>query len=291
MSCIPAPIRAASHALRLLSNWHLASLDAPTVALTWSLAFAWAVHIRLQWWVPILLPLAVWSIYVLDRVLDARAALRSIRLKQLRERHLFHWRYRRILVPLASVCALAAAWIIFHLMPRNVRMHDSVLAAASLVYFTRVHTGRRILPLLSKEFLVGVLFTLGCALPAWSRLAVSQKASWLPLLVTTLFFTLLAWLNCYAIDRWEADDNQPVRVPIASLALGVTAATLFASLLLIPSSPRSAVLLACGAMAALLFVVLDRIRRRLSPITLRAAADLVLLTPAFLLATALLLQK
>ncbi len=291
VSCTAAPIHAASQAIRMLGLWHLASLDAPTVALTWSWALAWTVHIRLPLWIPILLPLAVWPIYVVDRILDARAALRSISLKQLRERHLFHWRHRSILVPLASASALAAAWIIFHLMPHKVRMHDSVLAAASLVYFTRVHTGRRILPLLSKEFLVGVLFTLGCALPTWSRIAPSQTASWLPLLVSTLFFALLAWLNCFAIDRWESQGERPARSPVSTLALGVAAAASICSLLLSASSPRSTLLLACGAIAALLLAVLDRSRSRLSPVTLRAAADLVLLTPALLLAFAPILLK
>lgn len=275
----------------MLGLWHLASLDAPTVALTWSLALAWTVHIRLPLWIPILLPLAVWSIYVVDRLLDAHAALRSISLKQLRERHFFHWCYRRILVPLATASALAAAWIIFHLMPRNVRMHDSVLAAASLVYFTRVHTGRRILPLLSKEFLVGVLFTIGCALPAWSRIVPSQTVLWLPLLVSTLFFSLLAWLNCFAIDCWESQAETPARTLVTTLALGVTGAAVICSLLLSASSPRSALLLACGGIAALLLVLLDQIRHWLSPVTLRAAADLVLLTPAFLLVTAPLFRK
>lgn len=275
----------------MLGLWHLASLDAPTVTLTWCLALAWTDHVRLPLWIPILLPLAVWSIYVVDRLLDAHTALRSISLKQLRERHLFHWRHRRILVPLASASALAAAWIIFHLMPRNVRMHDSVLAAASLVYFTRVHTGRRILPLLSKEFLVGVLFTLGCALPAWSRIVPSQTASWLPLLVSTLFFVLLAWLNCFAIDRWESQGETSARTPVSTLALGVTGAALICSLFLSASSPRSALLLACGAIAALLLALLDQIRSRLSPVILRAAADLVLLMPALLLVIAPILRK
>lgn len=289
--CSASPIYAASHAFRWLGIWHLVSLDAPTVALTWSLALAWTVRIRLPLWVSVLLLLAVWAIYVVDRILDARAALGAINRNQLRERHLFHWRYRRVLVPLATASALAAAWIIFHLMPRSARIHDSVLAAASLVYFTRVHTGRRVFTLISKEFLVGALFTLGCALPAWSRIALSQKASWLPLLVATLFFALLAWLNCYAIDRWESQDVRSEHIPVARLALRVASATLLVSLLLVASSPRSAALLVCGTMSAILFAVLDRIRHRLSPVTLRAAADLALLTPALLLAIAPLTWK
>ena len=43
----PAPLRL----------WHLASLDAPTVAAVWGLAFAWAAHIALPRWIPALLAL------------------------------------------------------------------------------------------------------------------------------------------------------------------------------------------------------------------------------------------
>ena len=163
-----------------ISLWHLASLDAPTVALVWSLAFAWAAHVVLPLWVPTLLVLAVWSVYITDRLLDARAGLRDASLHRLRDRHLFHWRHRRILLPLAAAAAAAAAWMIFTLMPPIARERNSVLAAASLVYFTRVHTGRKLSPLLpklfSKELLVGVLFTAGCALPILSRISTQTVA-------------------------------------------------------------------------------------------------------------------
>ena len=105
------PCRARSLASRTFSTrrsplrlWHLSSLDAPSVALVWSLSFAWVVHLRLPPWVPALLMLAVWAVYVADRLLDARTALTSRNVDSLRERHLFHWRHRRVLLPLARPC-------------------------------------------------------------------------------------------------------------------------------------------------------------------------------------------
>jgi hypothetical protein len=41
-------------------------------------------------------------------------------------------------------------------------------------------------------------------------------------------------------------------------------------------------LVAAGAASALLLALLDRLRRRLTPLALRAAADLVLLTPVLI---------
>ncbi|MGD0347604.1 MAG: hypothetical protein ABSA85_12650, partial [Terracidiphilus sp.] len=128
---------------RALGFWHLASLDAPTVAIVWSLAFAWAGHVHLPLWVPLLLALATWCVYVADRLLDARAGLRVPARHTLRERHLFHWRYRRVLLPMAIAAACAAAGIILALMPPMARARDTVLAAAALAYFSGVHSGRK----------------------------------------------------------------------------------------------------------------------------------------------------
>jgi hypothetical protein len=49
------------------------------------------------------------------------------------------------------------------------------------------------------------------------------------------------------------------------------------------TQPRSAALVASGAVSALLLALLDRFRSCLTPLALRAAADLVLLTPLALL--------
>ncbi len=276
------------HASAPLRLWHLASLDAPTVALVWSLAFAWIAHIRLPLWVPALLALAVWVIYVTDRLLDARAALAADALHRLRERHFFHWRHRRILVPLAIAAAAAAAAIVLTLMPPINRERNSILAAASLVYFTRVHTGRKHTPIISKELLVGILFTAGCALPALTRISADSGAPLpillAPLLIPIAFFILLAWLNCHAIDRWEADQHSIAKQPILFLAVLLAFAGILITALLVNTQPRSAALLVAGSAAALLLALLDKFRTRLTPITLRAAADLVLLTPVFVLA-------
>lgn len=277
------------HAPSPLRLWHLASLDAPSVALVWSFAFAWVAHIRLPLWVSALLALTVWAVYVADRLLDARTALVNQNLHRLRDRHFFHWRHRRVLFPLALAAAAAAAAIVFTLMPPLNRERNSLLAAASLVYFTRVHTGRKHSPFISKELLVGLLFTAGCALPAWSRASVPTLLLSGPLLVPVAFFTLLAWLNCHAIDRWEAHAATQSRhtIQIPGMLLAVIGLFLAVS---IHAQPRSAAMLAAGSAAALLLALLDRLRARLTPVALRATADLVLLTPLFLIPVARLCQ-
>jgi hypothetical protein len=271
----PAPLRL----------WHLASLDAPSVAAAWSLGFAWALGVRLPFWVPVLLALGTWAVYIGDRLLDGRAALRSGNLHRLRERHFFHWRHRRILAPLAIVAAAIAAAIIFDLMPAGAREHNSVLGVAALAYFSGVHRSQTssasTRPVISKEFLVGILFTAGCALPALSRLspATFGRPLW-SILAACLFFAALAWMNCSAIERWESA-KPPGHIAIGSSMLALAGLAL--AILLYPIRLQLTALLAAGSASAFLLAMLDRLRGRFTPLALRAAADLVLLTPFLLL--------
>jgi hypothetical protein len=280
----------------LASLWHLTSLDAPTVAVTWMLAFAWAVDIHLPLWLPATLALSAWTFYVADRLMDARSGTRQAVPSSLtpvhsslRPRHLYHWQHRRIFLPLAILSALAALALVLHYMPFPARERNSVLGAATLAYFASVHTPtRRLLPIrfkLPKELLVGILFTLACVLPVAMRIAASTRAA---LILPTLAFMALAWLNCHAIESWESE--LPKAAPGKIQRLGFALATLSAAAavlaLWLTSSllpwPRITLLLTAAALSAALLALLDR-RRPQNPTTLRAAADLALLTPLLLL--------
>jgi hypothetical protein len=186
------------------------------------------------------------------------------------------------------------------------RERGLVLGAAALAYFSGVHAaprGRQRRHVfswpLSKEFLVAVLFTAGCILPAWSRFHASGAPGfsalwfWIPV----VYFAALAWLNCWSIARWESglesnegrfgQDGRPnfermvqrrdhfpsLLVAFAGLMLAVIASAWH---------PRSGELILAGAASALLLALLDRMRTRITPLALRAAADLVLLTPLVL---------
>ena len=317
---------------RGLALWHLASLDAPSVAVTWSLAFAWAVHVHPSGPVLLALALATWCAYVSDRILDARvlgaqtfgpqtlgprlsdgrfpagrAVAESSAWPALRERHYFHWRNRRLFLPLALAAACVAGVVALTLLPSFVREQGSILAVAALAYFSGVHAApwlerRRLsLPrLVSKEFLVAVLFTAACILPAWARLRLSeaQELSLTWLWIEGIYFVALAWLNCRFIAGWETEKSDreagarrrgigPFKL-FADPSTNFSAAVLlaFAGILLAclasGSHVRASALLAAGALSALLLATLDSLRTRLTPLALRAGADLVLLTPLLL---------
>jgi len=131
----------------------------------------------------------------------------------------------------------------------------------------------------SKELLVGVLFAAGCALP------VCSQAHWPALACPLAFFAALAWLNCRAIERWESG-----RAGVASTAVWVAMAAMAAAAAMAAFEPRDAAMIAAAAAGALLLAGLDRVRHRMTAISLRAAADLALLTPAVLLAAAWLVR-
>lgn len=279
-----------------LHLWHLASLDAPTVAVAWAWAFAWAAHVRFPLWSAAALALIVWTIYIADRLLDARATFHRPGAHDLRDRHHFHWRHRRILLPLAALTGLAAAALVFSQLPARSLRPDSLIAAATLLWLTSVHAQRRPESAIKSSgfsklrypIVVGLLFTLGCALPVSSQLAAAHSLSQflkLPLLPLAAYAALAA-LNLRAIAVWESTPRKSrpqssIQIPALFLAPASLALAAF-------SAPRPAAILAAASSSALLLLFLDRIREKLSPLTLRAAADLVLLTPLLLAPAAIL---
>jgi hypothetical protein len=282
---------------RVLELWHLCSLDAVTVAVVWSTAFAWAAQVRVPAWALAMQTLTVWAVYVGDRLLDARKAARVRELERLRERHFFHWRHRRVLGPAAAAAACAAAGLILVYMPAMARVRSGALGAAALVYFARVHFGRweqddarrgagrlrwilkRGLP--TKEMLVGVLFAVGCALPAMGRMQSVATGS---IFCVVGFFALLAWLNCRSIEKWEGEKWEGAeRSGVTRWRAGwVVAGVGLALAAVLAPDERVGALLLAGALSAMLLAGLEGRRSRMRPVMLRAAADVVLLTPVLL---------
>jgi hypothetical protein len=179
-------------------------------------------------------------------------------------------------------------------MPVAARERNSFLVAAGLAYFSGVHARRsfphflsRLLrPLLAKETLVAIIFTAACALPTLGRTAAGSVHFALPLgrlMVAVFYFALLASLNCHSIERWESDQNAfdgnlSSRSGTFAQGVGLAVAGLVLAGIL-SSNHRIAFLVGSGAAAALLLALLDQFRGRLTPLALRVAADLVLLTP------------
>ena len=262
-------------ALRL---WHLASLDAPTVAVVWALAFGWATRAALEPWMVLMLFCGTFAVYAGDRLLDARRAIRYGDLCRLRERHYFHWRHRHAFVVAALFAAATAGLLILRLMPAISRERNSLIGAAALAYFSGVHSSAKLPYWLrragSKELLVALIFTAGCAAPCFWR---SHLSGW-PLLTCFLFFAAIAWLNCSAIEIWESRCATS-RIVIRSVVLALLGLALAVACF----NARLAGLLLAGSAGTALLGMLDRTKNRVTSLSLRILADAVLLTPALLL--------
>ena len=286
-----------------LALWHKASLDAPTVAIVWTLGFAFAAGVRLPLWLPALVALVTWTIYIGDRLLDARSALAGMQPSRLRHRHRFHWRHRRLLTLLAASSACAALIIVVIYVRGPARERGAALGLATVAYFSGVHArrnpgsrmgwlptpgkllGRLPFNEIGNEVLVAAIFTCGCMLPVWPRAALRPDPLW-PLALVAAFFMLLVWLNYHAIGRWEA--GAPA-AHISSAGFILALAGLAIAAFLRASHPGPSLLIASAAGSAFLLALLNRNRRRLTALALRASADLALIIPLVVLVSFALL--
>ncbi|MEO6804265.1 MAG: hypothetical protein ABI197_13585 [Granulicella sp.] len=293
-----------------IALWHLLSLDAPTVAALWTWFLARVNHLALPATSIAAMATAVWLLYAADRLLDARMLdARSLdgtldatipNSQPLEARHRFHHRHRRAFLIGIAAATLALAALLPTLDPAAIRLY--LIEASFLVgYFVLIHATRSA-HRLPKELAVGLFFAAATFIPTIAR----DPALRLPLLAPALLFAVLCSLNCLFIYAWEhprphTDAHpitrialrylHPLALSLLAAAIALTLAphllTLIPNLLsrsvaegsafLLKSAPTS--IPAAIAIAALLLLLLDHYRHRLSPTLLRAAADLALLTP------------
>jgi hypothetical protein len=288
---IVVPARAAGP----IALWHLLSLDAPAVAVLWTWSVANAAHVGLPFAPLLEMALAVWVLYAGDRLLDARGTGPN---DQLEARHFFHHTHRRAFLLGIAFAALAVAALLPRLDPVAVRLYlvEGGLLLGWFLILHATHSAHR----LPKEIAVGLFFSAAVFIPTVARDPGLRMA----LLPCAILFAALCSLNCLFIYAWEHGDHTPAtreewpagarpahattRLALAhlnGLAVGVAICGV-ALAIVYAASPANAheraIPVAC-ALSASLLLALDRSRRRLSRVDLRAAADLALLTPLLLL--------
>ena len=252
-----------------LVGWHLLSLDAPTVAAVWTWFVARCARVPLPWTVTAAMFVSVWLLYAADRLLDGRGAGQE---GELEERHRFHREHRGKFMGMMGLGVVALVPLVAAMARRPVSAFWPFveLGAALAAWFGVIHLARPLGSLRgAKELAPGLFFGAAVFLPTLAQ--APGLRLWLE--VAAVAFGLMCWLNCRLIDRWEHAVGGG-RTPALVAAVGVVSVGLAAVRL----EPMTPVLLAVSLAGAGL-LALNRVQERLERTTLRAAADLVLLTP------------
>ena len=288
-----------------LEWWHLLSLDAPSVAGTWTWFIGWCAGVQLPLTDPSAIFVAVWILYASDRLLDARPLAdgsKIVDLTEMEERHRFHFRHRRLFLPCLATATLPLAVLLHPL--RDEVLHMYILLAALLSgWLLLVHAvpgaSRRRLP---KEFAVAVFFPAAVFIPTVAR-APSLRLHLLP---CALLFACACFLNCVFLYAWEHPENLLRAHSFTRLGAlhlpGISVLVAAACIVLLVTTnthrpdrnPTTGLLhpalLACAVLCStLLLLCLHALRDSITPLRLRALADLVLLTPVPLAAGAYLI--
>ena len=265
---------------------NLLNIDSPLLALIWQEQFARVVGVSLGWSDRALLFFCTWIVYYVDRTMDAA----ELGEKTETARHAIQ-RGRRdvwlgvsiglllLALGLASVTLNARAWI-----------GGGVLLGLTAVHFGVTHWWPslrcRFWP---KEWHVGLVFSLGCALQVWSV----APSNWSSLLLPVLGFGALCALSCSHITKWEQlalDQNDPDsllnshpvfvrRLSWFGIALGLLALTAA----VFGQATEQHAMVAVG-LSALGLAWLDDRREKYSTEYLRIMADFGLYTPLLLFA-------
>ncbi len=188
--------RIAMHEKRM-SWWlwpNVLSLDAPIVALVWHLAFARTYEVPVGEVEAALLGLAVWAIYVADRLLDTARANDS----EETARHAFHARHRRAFL-VGILVALVVAAVLAIQLERLLLIFGALMTSLSVVYGWLVH--RRVVRV-PKEALCGAVFSVGVL----GSLFV-DPVPW----VSMALFAAVCTANCVVISFVEGEISESCR--------------------------------------------------------------------------------
>lgn len=261
---------------------NLLSLDAPLVAVAWLHVFAktWRLGYH-PWEAYVTLGLAVWAIYVGDRLLDV--SLANSPGGKLEARHQFHNKHRRAFGIAVTAALVVAVVLVVTKMPMTIYKHLLLGGVLVAGFFGLSMLSSQDLDEVphSKNILAGVTFAFGTAMTAH---LYRWEYGIYDMLVSREFmsFAVLCVLNISAIDLWEhaarsadeeikASDELALTLPLTLLG----ASALMFALRDLPSRPFFYAVLTGAA----LLYVLNRSRARFSMDALRVMADVSLLIP------------
>lgn len=266
---------------------NLLSLDAPLVALIWLHMFAqtWRLgfHPAASY---ITLGIAVWAIYVGDRMLDI--SLYGSSQDKLEPRHRFHQHHRKWLTPVVVGSLIVAIYLVLDQMPIAIYTYllfGGVLVAGFFGLSMLSSQEEDEIPFM-KNIIAGLAFAYGVAMTAH---LYRFEVGVMDLLISRelLCFAVLCIVNIAAIDLWEhsrrssdieikATDELTLTMP---LVLVVVASFVFAMQEMGKEGMNSSPFYLAVLTASVLLYLLNRNRSKFSMDALRVMADVSLMVP------------
>jgi hypothetical protein len=263
---------------------NLLSLDAPLVALAWLYVFAktWRVDYH-PWQAYASLGLAVWVIYVSDRLLDASMLGASSR--PLEARHSVHQAHRKSFTVAAVIAVVVASSLVVSCMSYAIYQYILIGSVVVAGFFGLSMLAAQEVDEIphTKNILAGIGFAFGTAMMAHVYL---PEHGIYHMLISPQFisFGILCTLNISAIDLWEESkrsNNLEVKAS-AELALTIPLAILAAGCLffaLLDQEMATRPFFYAILTGAALLQILNRLRSRFSMDALRVLADVAMLVP------------
>ncbi len=244
----------------LLPN--LLSLDAPLVAVVWMWVLAKSMRVvyveSYAYW---LVAAAVWSIYVLDRLLDMYRYQRNPNSGVvISKRHEYHWKYRKVLIPVVTAVVVYSIYAAFNIASEAL-LSAGVSGIALVAVYLLVSKVEKGEVRYFKNFVAGMTFAYGVAAPiiiesthlefslsgVYYHLMAAEVPMWVAIkyalnnyvvmvveILSKVFITqsflpflfgLLCFLNITAIDLWEksrhSDDEEEKAACEATLGMGL----------------------------------------------------------------------
>ncbi|WP_035615471.1 hypothetical protein [Haloferula sp. BvORR071] len=268
---------------------NLLSLDAPIVAIVWLCMFKkiWVPGI-LTWEHYAALGLAVWGIYIFDRILDVKMLAPGD--PRLGPRHEFHQKHTKVMGFLGLIALVGSALIAGYGIPFGplIEYGKPILFLVVIFFSLTVFSKQdREIPHL-RNLAAGLAFSFGTAFGAhmWApdSYEFGLQSIGLCLSAEMLTFAVLCTLNISAIHFWEnsRSSNDVEQGAANDLALTVPLTVLAAAcigLAVMDSENRSRSFYYAVLISTALIYVLNRLRSNYSMDALRVMADAAMIVP------------
>ncbi len=151
------------------------------------------------WW--IILPLAVWSIYTTDHLID------SFKNKGIAVivRHKFHYIHRKTLLVIVIITSLICVILSFTFFEATIIYYGLLLSMITALFFLLIHVlKKKKTLLLQKEFIIAGIYTYGIFLAPlfWYGSIPSY-----PIIAVILNIFVLAWLEGIMVSWFDYDND------------------------------------------------------------------------------------